>query len=133
MDDLIMFKVPEKYRLTDGPMGSTKEVGNNGVFVIPASSGIGRRDLFIIASDGEGWEHVSLQASEGRKSRTPTWDEMCAIKDMFWGPNDWVVQFHPAQKDYVNNHENVLHLWRPVKEVMPTPPSILVGIVTPTR
>jgi hypothetical protein len=39
-----------------------------------------------------------------------------------------VVQYHPAKSEYVNNMPNCLHLWRPVNEAMPTPPSIMVGV-----
>ena len=54
---------------------------------------------------------------------------MCQIKDMFWGPEDCVVQFHPPEADYVNNHPNCLHLWRSIDVEMPRPDSILVGFV----
>lgn len=88
----------------------------------------GRR-LNVIASDGRdwvesdlplpAWEHVSVSAQYG----VPTWAEMCWIKKQFWEPEDWVVQFHPAQSEYVNIHPNVLHLWRPVGGVgMTFPP-----------
>ena len=39
----------------------------------------GLRKCTFIASWGGGWEHVSVCPS----NRTPDWDEMCAIKDMF--------------------------------------------------
>jgi hypothetical protein len=53
---------------------------------------------------------------------------MCAVKDLFWGDDDWVVQFHPAKSAYVNNHPGCLHLWRPTREQMPMPPHELTGI-----
>ena len=65
----------------------------------------------VIASiDGGEWEHVS--ASIISSDRIPKWSEMCQIKDMFFEDNEYVVQFHPAKKDYVNLKSNVLHLWR---------------------
>lgn len=79
-----------------------------------------------IASDGEGWKHVSVSI-EG-ESKPPTWTVMCRIKDLFWDDYDWVIQFHPAKLEYVNNHPGCLHMWQPTNTGFPTPDSILVGI-----
>jgi hypothetical protein len=46
-----MFKVPNEYRVQNGELGSTDEIGNNGAFLIPFES----FTLRVIASDGEGW------------------------------------------------------------------------------
>jgi hypothetical protein len=82
--------------------------------------------LNIIASDGEGWKHVSVSRCwDGNK--VPTWQMMCVVKDLFFEPEGWVVQFHPAESEYVNNHPGCLHLWKP-DAPFPTPPSILTGI-----
>jgi hypothetical protein len=75
-----MFKIPNEYRIRDGVLGSTDESGNNGTFTIPFESFI----LHVIASDGQGWEHVSVSLSH----RTPNWREMCFIKDLFWDEED---------------------------------------------
>ena len=110
-----MFHVPEKYRIKSGPNGSDRSYGNNGAFEI------GR--LRIIASDGEGWEHVSISLSD----RVPRWNEMCKVKDLFWDEEDCAIQFHPPKSMYVNCHPNCLHLWRPIGIDLPVPPSFLVG------
>lgn len=81
------------------------------------------RPLMIIFSDGEGWEHVSVSTP----ARCPNWQEMCFVKDLFWAPDDVVMQLHPARSDYVNNHNSCLHLWRPQGQTIPTPPVKLVG------
>jgi len=81
------------------------------------------RPLTIIFSDGEGWEHVSVST----KGRCPNWQEMCFVKDLFWAPDDVVMQLHPARSEYVNNHEFCLHLWRPKEQTIPAPPARLVG------
>jgi len=52
---------------------------------------------------------------------------MCAVRDLFFEPDDWVVQFHPPAKEYVNNHPGCLHLWRPLDKPIPTPDSIMIG------
>lgn len=111
-----MFHVPEKKRIMEGNLGSNKSDGNNGFFKMGP--------FVMIASDGMGWEHVSVSLPH----RTLTWEEMCMIKDMFWDEEDCVVQYHPPKSDYINNHPYVLHLWRPINQEIPRPPSILVGI-----
>jgi len=118
------FHVPEKFRVTRGPQASSPVFGCNGAFVFAAAPG--RPKLFVIASDTDGWEHVSVSTT----FRCPTWDEMCWIKDQFWGPEDCVVQFHPPRSQYVNCHPYCLHLWRPVGAQFATPPTFLVGPMT---
>lgn len=88
--------------------------------------------LYIIACSGDvpdqaiaGWEHVSVR----REKHVPNWQEMCFVKDLFWAPEECVVQFHPPASQYVNNHPHVLHLWRWTRGTFPTPPSVLVGKV----
>lgn len=118
-----MFKVEEKYRIKGGLLGSDRSYGNNGVFYIPR----GKTCFYIIASDGAGWEHVSVHCESEGKERTPTWAEMCFVKNLFWDEDDCVIQYHPSKSEYVNRHEHTLHLWRPVDEVIPIPHKNLVG------
>lgn len=82
----------------------------------------GLRHCTVVASWGGGWEHVSVCPS----NRTPDWNEMCAIKDMFWNDDEVVVQFHPAKSNYVNLMPNCLHLWRPIGQEIPVPPILYV-------
>jgi hypothetical protein len=123
-----MFNVPEQHRVVVGPLASNQSYGNNGCFLIPTSE----KSYAVIASDGMGWEHVSVhvQVVRGNKIKhcTPTWEDMCFVKGQFWSDEDVVLQFHPKKSEYVNNHPNVLHLWRPTGDQIPTPPPILVGI-----
>ena len=53
---------------------------------------------------------------------------MAAIKDVFWGEEETCMQLHPPKSQYVNNHPYCLHIWKPINETIPTPPSILVGL-----
>ena len=58
-------------------------------------------------------EHVSIRPD---RRWTPTWEIMCRLKDMFWRPEEMVVQIHPAKERYfhgIGKMNNVLHLWRP--------------------
>lgn len=87
---------------------------------------LGKRFASVIWSNGGGWEHVSI--APYKRSYTPSWEDMCNLKDMFFKDEETVVQFHPAKSEYVNNVPNCLHLWRPTDAELPTPPSILVGV-----
>jgi hypothetical protein len=123
------FHVPESARDTTHPLlGTTSADGHNGAFHLESPEPGWR--LAIIASDGMGWEHVSVHAyrRSGQQQRCPSWKEMCFVKDAFWDDEDEVVQFHPRKSEYINNHPYTLHLWRPTDSVIPTPPSIAVGI-----
>jgi hypothetical protein len=119
-----MFHVPERLRVRTGPQASSSLDGNCGAFVVQ-HAGV---SLFVIASDGldlpvpHQWEHVSVSTRE----RTPTWQEMCAVKQIFWDAEDVVLQLHPARSQYVNDHPYVLHLWRSVNCRQPLPPMLLV-------
>lgn len=77
----------------------------------------------VIASSGLGWEHVSVSSPR----RTPPWEIMAAIKDLFWEPEEAVMQLHPPASTYVNHHPHCLHLWRPLDASIPLPDPILVG------
>lgn len=126
------FKVPEQYRVTNHPQprfNSTAKAGNNGVFSIPLSSKH-KTSAWVVASDGMGWEHISVTIRKPgmRSDRSPTWEEMAALKDLFWDAEDTVVQFHPPRSRYVNNHPFCLHLWRPTQGEIPIPDEILVGV-----
>lgn len=113
----------EKGRIRSGPWASDRRYGPCGMFHVvgPLS-----RPLFIMAGAGQPdipWEHVSVS----RKQHPPTWVEMCWVKDLFWYDHECVMQLHPPKADYVNNHPNCLHLWRPHDGAIPRPPAALVG------
>lgn len=113
------FHVPEYLR--DKAFSSMSD-GNNGLFFYHTSSG--RDSLKIIASDGAGWDHVSVS----KKYECPSWKDMCLVKDLFWDPEDCVIQFHPPKSLYVNNHPFCLHLWFPQNEIVKLPPTWMVGV-----
>lgn len=107
----------------------------HGSFILPGP----KRDgpclrLIVSAGDPEGWnyfgfplpifEHVSVSVV-GEK-RCPTWEEMNYIKNLFWLPEECVLQYHPPQSEYVNDHPYVLHLWRPIGVEIPRPPKLCV-------
>jgi hypothetical protein len=109
----------ETNRIRKGPSASDESYGMNGAFLFHYAG----REQRVIASDGEGWEHVSVSCPD----RCPTWGEMCFIKSKFWHEDETVIQYHPAKSNYVNMHPYCLHLWKPIGVTLPLPPSILVG------
>lgn len=117
------FHVPEQFRVQRGDMATTPAHGNNGLFFVTLKRH--KQTVVVVASEGEGWEHVSVS----RKDRCPTWEEMCEVKSLFWDDEDAVMQLHPPKSTWVSNHPYCLHLWRPIAQTIPLPPSMMVGIV----
>lgn len=105
---------------------SSQSAPDGYAFIVPYTEGV---DLRIIISWGSGWDHVSVHAfdyvCEG--SRTPTWDEMCFVKDLVFRKDETVVQFHPRRDQYVNCHPHVLHLWREQRKRIRLPPTWMIG------
>ena len=77
----------------------------------------------VAFSWGCGWDHVSVSFS----NRCPTWEEMCEVKRLFFAPEECVVQYHPAEEEYVNDFPYCLHLWKCQDDRFPTPPTWMVG------
>jgi len=114
----------DKYRQADlerRVYGTTGDSGN-GIFKVYIEG----RSFRVVASDGGGWEHVSVSPLSTKRKTCPTWEEMCAVKDLFFMPEERVVQYHPPQSEYVNNHPFCLHLWRCTTADFPHPPMIFV-------
>lgn len=80
--------------------------------------------LMVLASTGDGWEHVSASFA----NRCPTWEEMCWVKQRFFYDHEVVMQLHVPAAENVSWHDYTLHLWKPIGQDIPRPPSILVGI-----
>lgn len=93
---------------------------HNGAFILKIKG----ETYQVIVSNGGGWEHVSIS----HKHKIPSWTTMNTLKDLFFEEDEVVMQLHPAKKNYVNNHPNTLHLWKPINETIPTPPTWMVGI-----
>ena len=116
-----MFKLPTKFKVTGSGLPPL-DCDTAGVYEMTVVANGAKQRLRVIASNGLGWEHVSVS----RQDRCPTWAEMCAVKAFFWDKEDTVVQFHPPESEYVNVHPNCLHLWRPANFQIQTPPNYLV-------
>lgn len=117
----------ERARVVKGPHASDPAWGAYGKFFVRGPWG----DMLQIVASGcdaddtmaEGWEHVSVSTPR----RTPNWQEMCFVKDLFWGEDETVIQFHPPRSEYINQHPHCLHLWRH-KDGHRLPPAIMVGV-----
>jgi len=91
-----------------------------GAFGVPQING---PILMVIASSGEGWDHVSVSLP----NRCPSWAEMEHVKRTFFRDDETAMQLHVPPSQHINRCKNCLHLWRPHKGSIPRPPSHLVG------
>ena len=89
-----------------------------GMFMIP--SPIDQKPIAVVASSGEGWDHVSVS----RPTRCPNWPEMEYIARLFFDDHEAAMQLHVPPSDHVNNHPFCLHWWRPRDVEIPRPPSM---------
>lgn len=92
-----------------------------GMFIVP--SPVDRGPIKIVASSGDGWDHVSAS----RANRCPNWAEMEFVKNLFFGTEETVMQLHVPRTDHVNVHPYCLHLWMPHERSIPRPPGWMVG------
>jgi hypothetical protein len=119
-----------QWRLHDTEYGP----GNHKTGVFQVLHGAGRGGLCVIASAGDGWDHVSVSCQH----RIPLWSEMEHIKRLFFKPTEYAFQLHPPIEDYIDGSYpggqalNTLHLWRPIPPMpqCPRPPRYMVGGMT---
>jgi hypothetical protein len=87
-------------------------------WVIAAQMG----DIMVIASNGKGWDHVSVSLPY----RCPLYDEMKAIKGIFFRDDEWAMELHAPPSKHISCHPYCLHLWRPQDAAIPIPPEEMV-------
>jgi len=95
--------------------------GTCGCFVVP--SPIDGGDLNVIASSGEGWDHVSVS----RTHRCPNWPELEHVKRLFFKDDETAMQLHVPSAQHISLHDYCLHLWRPQDAEIPRPPGWMVA------
>lgn len=100
------------------PVTFSQDTG--GVFKLPSPQD--GASLRVIASTGEGWDHVSIS----RPLRPPSWTEMEHVKRLFFRPDEVAMQLHVPPADHINLATTCLHLWRPHVAVIPVPPKWMV-------
>lgn len=91
-----------------------------GMFEIPSCKD--KKTLAVIASSGEGWDHVSVSL----KNRTPNYQEMQQVALLFFKPDETWMQLHVPVNDHINRHPHCLHWWRPTNAEIPRPPGEFV-------
>lgn len=97
----------ERFRRVHPTLGGSPAGTDYGFFVVPFHG----QELRVISSgvnSDSGWEHVSVSTG----TRIPSWPEMQHIKELFWGDDETVIQFHPRKSEYVNAMPFCLHLWK---------------------
>jgi len=112
----------EQFRVTSGKLASDRSDGANGAFTIV----LGDAMILVIASDardwgdlpGKPWEHVSVSLMY----RCPTWNEMDAVKRIFWRDDETVLQLHVPREQHLSYCDTCLHLWKPIGVAIPLPP-----------
>lgn len=109
-----------RWRVRKGNYASEDTDGWNGQFLAPIDGEV----YLVMISDGGGWKHLSI--SNAQRKKLPSWETMCRAKDLFFGDDEWCVQFHPAKEDYINDHPFCLHLWMPLNETLPRPSIALI-------
>jgi hypothetical protein len=60
-----------------------------------------------IPSDGRLWQHVSVSRSDGKM---PTWNQMCIVKELWFGDDREASQYHPPAEEHISHHPTCLHL-----------------------
>lgn len=140
----------DKFRI---PHPVTNELGTGlraGCFRIPHPNDSRKpklRDHFLVtASTGEqieepkegeapvpptGWDHIAIHVrawDKARKSlaRAPSPSETAWLKDLFFEPQEPVLQFHLARNHPLHAQAFVVHLWRPTIGEITLPPPELV-------
>lgn len=97
----------------------------NKSFSVPLND---NKEAFVIASENfMGWDHVSahiISVESGALNRTPNNEEMQFLRNLFFEDEEVVLEFHPAKKDYINNHSYVLHMWRSTDNIFSFPKQV---------
>ena len=96
----------DKYNLKEFIVDEEGTLAFGGDYYDTAS---GKQLNFMFSVQG-GWEHLSVSMP----SRTPTWDQMCKMKDIFFDEEEEAFEYHPKRSEYVNVHPHCLHIWRPI-------------------
>ncbi len=98
-------------------------VGNHSVGMFWAKSPLDETPMKVIATAGEGWDHVSVSMQH----RIPGWQEMEYVKRLFFTDEETAMQLHVPPDDHIDHHPNCLHLWRPHGVDIPRPPDWMIG------
>tara|TARA_R100000808_G_scaffold25089_2_gene61684 strand:- start:4392 stop:4853 length:462 start_codon:yes stop_codon:yes gene_type:complete len=123
----------EEYRVITGPLATLQEeFPNGGMFVLPISAS---NFAVCVVSDGKykkedtGWEHVAVHIvyefgrKKKRRSRAIKQDELQKVRDVFWEPEDNVIQCFSKESLEGDGWEVNVHLWKSKKKTIKSFPS----------
>jgi len=113
----------ERGRVRVGPMASDPSWCCCGAFLV--KSPVDRELMNVIASNGAGWDHVSVS----REDRCPTWAEMEFVRSLFFQNDETVMQLSVPREQHISICDTCLHMWRPQHANIPRPPAWMVGPV----
>lgn len=103
----------ESYRIRHGRLGSDDSFDSNGYFLVPYKEEF----LLCLISDSGGWDHVNISLP----ARTPNWEEIEFVRDIFFDAQDIVVIYSPPRLfPYVTNPFHI-HMWRRQGHQFPIP------------
>jgi hypothetical protein len=103
-----------QFRIKEGPLASTDELGQNGAFII------GFKDdtaLLVTVATRAGWEHVCVSKRRKRMLQKPEDVEpdngdMATVKDIFFKPEETVVEYFPHRESCLHPAPGTRHLWK---------------------
>jgi hypothetical protein len=113
----------DKYRDREGARRVYGWEGDETCGAFRIQSPVDRAMLVVVASAGEGWDHVSVS----RPNRPPNWAEMSRVYRLFFKDDEEAMELHVPAREHINCHPNTLHLWRPHGARIPRPPGWMVG------
>lgn len=88
-----------------------------------------RKQYWCKFTSAQGWEHICVSCGgNGTSKKVPSYEVMCAVKDIFWDEEECCVEYHPRKSQYVNNNEGCLHIWKCIDRDFPEPDPLLVGV-----
>lgn len=108
----------DSYLLEHKVKGEAKEIDGAYLFIQPDN----RSYLRVIASEGGGWDHVSVSLGD----RCPTWQEMDDVFRLFFRLDETAIQLHVPRSEHINNFDFCLHLWRNQDTEIAKPPTEFV-------
>lgn len=133
-----MFKAPSGYRIRKGKLASMDNIGNNGIFGVPAEEILYDDKLqrhksplmfIIVAFQKDGWEGISVCVQRPGPPRYPTHDELKKIRDLFWhGSTDNVFTYYPPGSKYKDDGSALVQLFCRPGEPFPVPSDEMMGL-----
>ena len=114
-------------RVLRGEWASAPEDGVMGAFLVMGPKG--SRPAIISMASIEFEVRLEAVNVSVANSPTPNWGrDKASVKDLFWGEDECVVQYHPPRSEYVHTTVLLRRLWKPLNAViLQLPPAILIG------